>query len=112
MTMPSGQLKRAELSMQTIRDQGELPPETADALQELVDVIRASKGAWRRSKAKGMRTARMRWTCQTRNEQPSGRRWLWPHSNERFVPATELLIFIYVSPGVFLALPTGAGYIL
>jgi hypothetical protein len=40
MPMPSSQLKRAERSIQTIRDQGELPPETADALQELVDVIR------------------------------------------------------------------------
>jgi hypothetical protein len=36
--------KRAEQSIQTIRDQGELPPETADALQELVDVIRAVEG--------------------------------------------------------------------
>jgi hypothetical protein len=44
MTMPSSQLKRAERSIQTIRDQAELPPETADALQELVDVIRAIEG--------------------------------------------------------------------
>ena len=38
--MPSSQLKRAERSIQTIRGQAELPPETADALQEIVDVIR------------------------------------------------------------------------
>ena len=38
--MPSGQLKRAERAIQTIRDQAELPSETADALQEIVDVIR------------------------------------------------------------------------
>jgi hypothetical protein len=37
--MPSSQLKRAERAIQTIRDQPELPPETADALQEIVDVI-------------------------------------------------------------------------
>jgi hypothetical protein len=42
--MPSSQLKRAEPSTQTIRDRGELPPETADAPRELVDVIRAMKG--------------------------------------------------------------------
>jgi hypothetical protein len=34
--MPSSQLKRAERAIQTIRDQAELPPETADALQEIV----------------------------------------------------------------------------
>jgi Histidine phosphatase superfamily (branch 1) len=33
--MPSSQLKRAERAIQTIRDQSELPPETADALQEI-----------------------------------------------------------------------------
>ena len=42
--MPSGQLKRAERAIQTIRDQAELPPETADALQEIVDVIRTIEG--------------------------------------------------------------------
>ena len=42
--MPSSQLKRAERSIQAIRDQAELPPETADALQELVDVIRSIEG--------------------------------------------------------------------
>jgi len=38
--MPSSQLKRAERAIQTIRDRVELPPETADALQEIVDVVR------------------------------------------------------------------------
>jgi hypothetical protein len=36
--MSSSQLKRAERAMQSIRDQAELPPETADALQELVEL--------------------------------------------------------------------------
>jgi hypothetical protein len=39
-SMPSSHLKRAERAIQTIRDQAELPLETADALQELVDVVR------------------------------------------------------------------------
>jgi hypothetical protein len=38
--MPGSQLKRAERAIQAIRDQGELPPETADALTEIVDAIR------------------------------------------------------------------------
>ncbi len=38
--MPSSQLKRAERAIQAIRDQAELPPEAADALQELVDAVR------------------------------------------------------------------------
>ena len=42
--MPSSQLKRAERAIQAIRDQAELPPEAADALQELVDVIRTIEG--------------------------------------------------------------------
>jgi hypothetical protein len=42
--MPSSQLKRAERAIQTIRDQAELPPETADAPQEAVDVIRTIEG--------------------------------------------------------------------
>jgi hypothetical protein len=42
--MPGSQLKRAERAIQTIRDQAELPPETADALQEIVDVIRSIEG--------------------------------------------------------------------
>ena len=42
--MPSSQLKRAERAIQAIRDQAELPPEAADTLQELVDVIRTIEG--------------------------------------------------------------------
>jgi hypothetical protein len=42
--MPSSQLKRAERAIQTIRSQAELSPETADALQEIVDVIRTIEG--------------------------------------------------------------------
>jgi hypothetical protein len=42
--MPSSHLKRAERAIQSIRDQAELPPETADALQELVDVVRNIDG--------------------------------------------------------------------
>jgi hypothetical protein len=42
--MPSSHLKRAERAIQSIRDQAELPPETADALQELVDVVRYIDG--------------------------------------------------------------------
>jgi uncharacterized membrane protein YccC len=42
--MPSSQLKRAERAIQAIRDQADLPPEAADALQELVDVIRTIEG--------------------------------------------------------------------
>jgi uncharacterized membrane protein YccC len=39
--MPSSQLKRAERAIEAIRNQSELPPEAADALQELVAVVRA-----------------------------------------------------------------------
>jgi hypothetical protein len=42
--MSSSQLKRAERAMQSIRDQTELPPETAEALDALVDVIRTIEG--------------------------------------------------------------------
>jgi hypothetical protein len=42
--MPSSQLKRAERAIQSIRNQAELPPETADALDTLVDVIRTTEG--------------------------------------------------------------------
>jgi hypothetical protein len=56
MTMPSSQLKRAERAIQTIRDQAELPSETADALEELVDVIRAVE--WRVSALEGKATVR------------------------------------------------------
>jgi hypothetical protein len=53
MPRPSSQLKRAERSIQSIRDQGELPPETVDALQELVDVIRAVEGCLSALEGKG-----------------------------------------------------------
>jgi uncharacterized membrane protein YccC len=51
--MPSSQLKRAERAIQTIRDQAELPPETADALQEIVDVVRTIEGRLSVLEAKG-----------------------------------------------------------
>jgi uncharacterized membrane protein YccC len=44
MTMPSSRLKRAERAIQTIRDQAELPPEMAEALQEIVAVITSIEG--------------------------------------------------------------------
>jgi len=50
--MPSSQLKRAERSTQTIRGQAELPPETADALQEIV-VIRTIEGRLSTLEGKG-----------------------------------------------------------
>jgi uncharacterized membrane protein YccC len=53
MTMPSSQLKRAERATQTIRDRAELPPETADALQEIVDVIRTIDGRLSTLEGKG-----------------------------------------------------------
>jgi uncharacterized membrane protein YccC len=40
LQMPSSQLKRAEQAIKAIRDRSELPPEAADALQELVDAVR------------------------------------------------------------------------
>jgi uncharacterized membrane protein YccC len=51
--MPSSQLKRAERAIQSIRDQAELPPETADALQELVDVVRYIDGRLSALESKG-----------------------------------------------------------
>jgi uncharacterized membrane protein YccC len=51
--MPSSQLKRAERSIQAIRDQAELPPEAADALQELVDVVRTIEGRLSQLEGKG-----------------------------------------------------------
>jgi hypothetical protein len=38
--MPSSQLKRAEKAIAAMREQGELPPETADAIEELVEALR------------------------------------------------------------------------
>jgi hypothetical protein len=51
--MPSSHLKRAERAIQSIRDQAELPPETADALQELVDVVRYIDGRLSALESKG-----------------------------------------------------------
>jgi uncharacterized membrane protein YccC len=51
--MPSSQLKRAERGIQTIRDRAELPHETADALQEIVDVIRTIEGRLSALEGKG-----------------------------------------------------------
>jgi hypothetical protein len=51
--MPSSQLKRAERAIQTIRDQAELPLETADALQELIDLIRNIEGRLSSLQSKG-----------------------------------------------------------
>ena len=38
--MPSSQLKRAEKAIAAMREQGKLPPETADAIEELVEALR------------------------------------------------------------------------
>jgi uncharacterized membrane protein YccC len=51
--MPISQLERAERAIQAIRDQAELPPETADALQEIVDVIRTIEGRLSALEGKG-----------------------------------------------------------
>jgi uncharacterized membrane protein YccC len=40
ITHAEQQLKRAERAIQAIRDQAALPPGAADALQELVDIVR------------------------------------------------------------------------
>jgi uncharacterized membrane protein YccC len=53
MAMPSSQLKRAERAIQAIRDQAELPPEAADALLEIVDVIRTIEGRLSTLEGKG-----------------------------------------------------------
>jgi hypothetical protein len=53
MTMPISQLKRAERAIRTIRDQAELPHETADALKEIVDVIRTIEGRLSTLEGKG-----------------------------------------------------------
>jgi|HubBroStandDraft_2_1064218.scaffolds.fasta_scaffold101159_3 uncharacterized membrane protein YccC len=42
--MPGSHLKRAEKAIEAIRNQSELPPEAADALQELVDAVRHLEG--------------------------------------------------------------------
>jgi len=42
--MLGAQLKRAERAIAVIREQGELPPETAEALDEIVAAIRTVEG--------------------------------------------------------------------
>jgi hypothetical protein len=42
--MPGAQLKRAERAIAAIREQGELPPETTEALDEIVAAIRTVEG--------------------------------------------------------------------
>ena len=42
--MPRSQLKRAEKAIATIREQAELPPEAADALEEIVAAVRTVEG--------------------------------------------------------------------
>jgi hypothetical protein len=51
--MPATQLKRAERAIERIREQAELPPETAIALQELVDVVRNMEGRLSALESKG-----------------------------------------------------------
>jgi hypothetical protein len=53
MDHADSQLKRAGRAIRTIRDQAELPPETADALQEIVDVIRTIEGRLSALEGKG-----------------------------------------------------------
>jgi uncharacterized membrane protein YccC len=67
LPVPSSQLKRAERSIQAIRDQAELPPETADALQELVDNVRTIEGRLSQLEGKGH-----------------------PHSSDELEPAIEI----------------------
>jgi hypothetical protein len=51
--MPGSQLKRAERAIQAIRDQGELPLETAEALTEIVDAVRNIEGRLSALEGKG-----------------------------------------------------------
>jgi uncharacterized membrane protein YccC len=51
--MPGVQLKRAERAIAAIRDQGELPPETAEALEEIVAAIRSVEGRLAMLEGKG-----------------------------------------------------------
>jgi hypothetical protein len=39
--MPNAQLKRAERAISLIRERDDLPPEAADALEELVGAVKA-----------------------------------------------------------------------
>jgi uncharacterized membrane protein YccC len=51
--MPNSQLKRAEQAIAAIRDQAELPPEVAEALEEIVGVIRAVESRLEALEGKG-----------------------------------------------------------
>jgi hypothetical protein len=51
--MPSAQLKRAERAIAAIREQAELPPETAEALDEIVAAIRMVEGRLAALEGKG-----------------------------------------------------------
>ena len=44
--MPSSQLKRAEKAIAAIREQSELPPVAAEALEEIVAAIRTGLPIW------------------------------------------------------------------
>ena len=64
--MPSSQLKPAERAIQAIRDQAELPPEAADALQELVDCHQDHRGSGILAGRKDIiRTQPNKWNCRT-----------------------------------------------
>jgi uncharacterized membrane protein YccC len=66
--MPSSQLKRAERAIQAIRDQAAIPPETADALDELVDAVRSIEG--RLSALEGRSHPRSTAEMELPNRQP------------------------------------------
>ena len=51
--MLNAQLKRAERAIALIREQSELPPETADALEELVGAVKAVEVRLAKLEAKG-----------------------------------------------------------
>jgi hypothetical protein len=53
--MPSSQLRRAERAIAAIRNQGELPPETAEALEEIVGAIRVVESRLAALEGKGRR---------------------------------------------------------
>jgi hypothetical protein len=80
--MPSSNLKRAERAIQTIRDQAELPPETADALQELSTSSGTSRAVCRRWKAKESPSQRRR---QIGNNNEQKKRHFAPVPESRFL---------------------------
>jgi hypothetical protein len=59
--MPSSQLKRTERAIAMIRSGSGLPREAADALQELVDVIRALEGRLAILEARRCRAPPRKW---------------------------------------------------